>query len=132
MSAVALVLIQVLLVASVVVPSVAPAAAAQDVPAFNVDPSCRAAARDGGQSDVLDICRATELKAREQIVKMWSDISAADKAQCVPLSKLGGTPTYTELLTCIELTREARRLRSQHGVAAGQSEPSTTGQGGGR
>lgn len=95
-------------------------AASQEAPVFNVDPNCRAAAREAPTSESMAICQATEQRAREEIVRQWSEVSAAEKAQCVPLSTLGGTPTYTELLTCIELTREAKRLRSQ--------EPTTTGQ----
>jgi hypothetical protein len=108
--------------------------AAQSVPTFNVDPSCRAAAREGMPANAtensMSICRDIEQKARQEIVKQWSQVSAADKAQCVPLSTLGGTPTYTELLACIELTREARRLRNHEPPSPppGADKPATTGQ----
>jgi hypothetical protein len=104
-------------------------AAAQPVPSFNVDPSCSATAREASSPDAMTICRDTEAKARAEVVQQWSEISAAEKAQCVPLARLGGAPTYTELLTCIELTREAKRLRSQEPVTAPTpGEPVTTGQ----
>jgi hypothetical protein len=108
-------------------------AAAQPVPTFNVDPSCDAVARTAApenspaDSNSMSACRDAEQKARAQVVKQWSEISAADKAECVPLSTVGGAPTYTELVTCIELTREARRLRSQEQPSK-TPEPATTGQ----
>jgi hypothetical protein len=37
----------------------------------------------------------------------------ADKAYCQRLATTGGDPTYTELLTCLELRREARMLREK-------------------
>ena len=41
-------------------------------------------------------------------------IPAADRSFCQRLATTGGTsPTYTELLTCLELQRDARNLREQ-------------------
>jgi hypothetical protein len=45
---------------------------AQQVPEFSVDPSCRAAAREAASPDSLSVCRATEQKARANIVRQWS------------------------------------------------------------
>jgi hypothetical protein len=109
---------------------------AQPVPSFDVSPSCRAAARPGAAvgapADLRATCRSTEQQTREEIVKQWAEVSAADRAKCVPLSTLGGTPTYTELLTCIELTRTARRLRQEQPAVplpqAVKPAPTTTGQ----
>jgi hypothetical protein len=107
-------------------------AAAQPVPTFDVDPSCRAAALSAAAAKDMTTCRDKEQTARDEIAKQWSEVSDADKAQCVPLSKLGGSPSYVELLTCIELTREARRLRNSEPEpsAAATTAPATTGQGG--
>lgn len=94
--------------------------ASQSMPHFDIGPACRAARlqtttkqQTTDANDPAEICRAAEQKARQQLLTEWQKVSAADKAKCVPLSSLGGAPTYTELLTCIELTREARRLRAQ-------------------
>ena len=102
---------------------------AQQIPNFDFDPSCRAAAKEavtpGSMSDNMTVCRNKEQAARTEIARQWADISETDKAHCVPISTLGGTPTYTELLTCLELSREARRLHNPGGAT---SPPSTTGQ----
>ncbi len=59
--------------------------------------------------------------ARDQLVRQWQQFVADDKSHCLSLSSAGGKPTYTELLTCLELHRDARNLR--------QKERATTGQG---
>ena len=102
-------------------------AAADGVPTFNVDPSCRAAAHqaatpNAASPDYVSVCRNSEQKARDEMQRQWPQLSAADKAQCVSATTVGGNPTYTELLTCLELARDVRQMR-------GKGEPTTTGQG---
>ena len=97
-------------------------AAVDAVPNFNVDPSCRAAAVQAASPDYVSVCRNTEQKARDEVQRQWPQVNAADKAQCVPAAMVGGNPTYTELLTCLEMARDLRQVRSK-----GQS--TTTGQG---
>lgn len=100
------------------------------IPTFKVEPSCEsAAARSsvplGSTVNTAEICIRKEMEARDQMTKEWDKFVAADKSYCVPLSMQGGTPTYTELLTCLELAREARNLRDKEGDALG----ATTGTG---
>ena len=92
------------------------------VPNFNVEPSCQAAARQASSPDYFSVCRNSEQRARDQVQQQWPQVSAADKAQCVPAATVGGSPTYTELLTCLEMTRDLRQMHSK-------GQPSTTGQG---
>ena len=101
------------------------------IPSFKVEPGCEnAAARAtvplGSTVNTAEVCIRKELEARDQMTKEWDKFVAADKSYCVPLSMQGGTPTYTELLTCLELAREARNLRDKNGDALGN----TTGMGG--
>jgi len=86
-------------------------AVADPVPSFNVEPSCRqAASGDIGIKQDLAACLDDEKGAREQLVKEWSGFTAADRSLCTRLSTTGGAPTYTELLTCLEISRDARKL----------------------
>jgi hypothetical protein len=96
-------------------------AAVDEVPNFNVEPSCQAAAQQAASAEYVTVCRNSEQRAHDEIVRQWPQSSAADKAQCVPAAMVGGTPSYTELLTCLELTRDVRQLH-------GKAQPSTTGQ----
>jgi hypothetical protein len=84
---------------------------ADPVPTLNVEPSCRAAANGGlGIKQDLSACLDDEKGAREQLVKEWSEFAAADQTLCTRLSRTGGSPTYTELLVCLEMARDARKL----------------------
>jgi hypothetical protein len=86
-------------------------AAAQQVPRIDVTPSCRAAASGIlGVKPNIDSCMATENAARDKIAEQWSKFSAADRASCVALTTTGTSGTYTELLTCLEIKRDARAL----------------------
>lgn len=97
-------------------------AAADAVPAFDTGPSCRAAASHSNVPDRVSACRQDEQSARDRLTQAWTQFGAADKAQCVSLSRLGGKPTYTELLSCLEMSRDAHNLRRE------PASPATTSQ----
>ena len=98
------------------------AAAATDVPRFDVTPSCRGAALQAKPIGNIDSCVQNEQSARDHLVAQWDKFLAADKAQCLRLSTTAGEPTYTELLTCLEMAQQVRDLHKE--------ESTTTGQGG--
>jgi hypothetical protein len=59
-----------------------------------------------------------EKATREELVKQWSSFSGPDKTSCVNESKMGGESSYTELLTCLEMARDVRAMRSDTKSAA--------------
>jgi hypothetical protein len=97
-------------------------AAADQVPTFDVTPSCQAAAKRANAPNYASACLRDEKQARAKLQQNWQEYTVEDRRQCRALSSLGGMPTYTEILTCIELAREARQLRAH-------PAPSTTGSG---
>jgi hypothetical protein len=87
---------------------------ADPIPEFNVEPSCRAAATGNiGIKQDLAACLDDEKGARQQLTKEWSEFASADRGLCTRLSRTGGSPTYTELLVCLEMARDARKLPRQ-------------------
>ena len=93
---------------------------ADSVPTLDVRPVCRGIAQQGGAtgreadtSNEIDNCIKSEQAMRDQIVKDWSTFSAPDRTSCVTESKMGGESSYTELLTCLEMARDVRKMRSQ-------------------
>lgn len=92
-------------------------AVADHVPRLDVTQSCRATA-DGilGVKQQADVCLQTENATRDQLAKQWSQFSAADRASCVALATMGTGGTYTELLTCLEMKRDARKLPKEPGT----------------
>jgi hypothetical protein len=85
-------------------------AVANGVPNFNVEPSCKVAGNTGGDLR-RDACLRTEREARDQLGKEWNGFLAADRTRCVETSTMGGASrSYVELLTCLEIARDVRKL----------------------
>jgi len=93
---------------------------AQGVPTIDVGPSCRAAAKgSAGMTQDVDSCRKSEDAARDVLVQQWSSFLAADRGACHRLTTIGTPGTYTELLTCLEMRRDARTLPDTTTVGRG-------------
>jgi hypothetical protein len=99
---------------------------ADNVPVFDVDSHCRTIARRTGVSEDRAACLQDEQTAKAQLVREWAQFTPADKSHCVQLSTLGGDPIYTDLLTCLELERDARKLREKDEDAAASGETERT------
>lgn len=84
------------------------AAIADDVPRFNVQPSCRGAASLTPAS--LDSCLRDEESARTALTASWTQFAAGDRTRCREETETGGSPSYVELLTCLQMARDARNL----------------------
>jgi len=85
--------------------------AADQIPKFDTDASCHAAA---AASTVInrneDVCKKDERDARAKLEQQWAQFTPAERAHCMSLSKLGGFPSYVELLTCLEMAAAAKTL----------------------
>jgi hypothetical protein len=100
---------------------------ADTVPTFDVTPSCRAAASvTGASQDRLQTCMQSEQRARDLIVKHWDQFTAADRRNCALTASVGGSPTYTEMVTCLEMARDTRNPPQTETLAPMQG-PSTSG-----
>jgi hypothetical protein len=92
-------------------------AVADSVPVLNVQPSCKAAA-DGiiGLKQDVDTCLKSEQNIHTQLTQQWSEFAAEDRTSCTRLTSMSGGGTYTELLTCLEMKRDARKLPKETGT----------------
>ena len=80
-------------------------AADKSVPKFDIERNCKAElAVDLGIGETLASCKADEERARDELASQWSDFTPADRNTCIAETKIDGTPSYVELLTCLELT----------------------------
>ena len=93
--------------------SVDTAAAQGGVPTIDVGPSCKAAAAGSTGAQDVESCRRSEQAARDSLVKQWSSFPAGDRTGCYQLTTTGTPGTYTELLTCLEMRRDARNLNDR-------------------
>jgi hypothetical protein len=88
------------------------AAVADSVPSWDLTASCRAAGLAGYSQtpdERVKSCLASEQRTREELTKYWSTYPAEDRIGCV--KSLTFSPTYTELVTCLEMRRDVRVLR---------------------
>jgi hypothetical protein len=83
-------------------------------PDLDVRISCRAADRvsiaapgtDKAHND-MQACLDDERIAREALIKTWASFPAALRTLCVAMNRTGGPPSYAEMLTCLEVMRDA-------------------------
>jgi len=90
--------------------------AADTVPKLNYEPSCKAAVATAaiGSRDE-SACKRDEEAARAKLEQVWSQFKADDQQRCVRLTSLGGSPSYVELLTCLEMSRDASGMPDNGG-----------------
>jgi hypothetical protein len=81
---------------------------ADEVPKLDVTSTCRA------ESAVVQAnaqgCMTDEQNARDALAKDWGQFAASDKTSCTEMTKTGGSSSYVELLSCLEMKRDARKL----------------------
>src|SRR5215472_10689570 len=103
-------------------------ARSDDIPTLDVRPVCRGIASQseleaGLQQTSFQQCVQSEQATREQLKKEWSTFTTADKSGCVALAKTGGEPSYTELITCMEMARDVRKLRAEANKSSSEGLP---------
>ena len=81
---------------------------AEGVPVFDAAPGCRAAVTVMPGS--FEACMRDEQNARTQLITGWEDFAASDRANCAANETIGSTPSYVELLTCLQMAKRARVL----------------------
>jgi hypothetical protein len=95
--------------------------AANTVPKLNIEPSCKTAGVEGmALGRTTQSCINDENGARDQLVKDWSTFSAADKSHCLSMVSTGGSPSYVELLSCLEMSRDAKKIAQGQNPNQGQ------------
>jgi len=93
------------------------------IPTINIEETCRKAADVmlnlglGGEGRTgpndQQICMESENKARDQIIKNWSNWQASDRDWCIQTRVY--LPSYVEWLTCFEMNKVVRDARAQQG-----------------
>lgn len=83
-------------------------ARADGPPKLDVGPTCNAAAPYAiAVGRTKEACLVDEHAAESTLAENWSKYGAADKTQCTVTVNMGGPPSYVELLSCIEVLRDA-------------------------
>ncbi len=84
-----------------------------DPPKWDVEKSCRSSfTADAGGADRQRVssCVSDEKSCRRYDRKDWASYPGPDREHCQQLATLGGTPSYVEMLTCLQIARDTKTL----------------------
>jgi len=88
----------------VILVALSPVAVSDAMPKFDIVRECRF---EGGSTVEFDRCSQDEAEALEQLKANWAQFTGVDKSTCLSVATVGGFASYVELLTCLEMAREA-------------------------
>jgi collagen triple helix repeat protein len=78
-------------------------------PQFDVRRTCHAESAESPTTE--QSCMKDEQRAQEQLAGQWAEFAAADRTSCVgTATNVSGVRSYVELLTCLEMARDAAKL----------------------
>jgi len=88
-----------------------PALAADDPPQLDVNASCKAATQAYAGANAAQ-CLTQEQNARQALVAQWGGFSPGSRTECVRImNSVAGTQSYVELLTCLQMAKDAGKLK---------------------
>jgi hypothetical protein len=89
----------------------APAAAQQQPPQLAIEGGCHEIERlDPMKVITFKSCMAQEEAGLVKLKEQWAKFSAADRNRCVDMTRSGSSPSYVEVLTCLQDTSMAREI----------------------
>lgn len=80
------------------------------LPRFNIEPTCKGGLDSPGLNERYSRCIAEENAAKQKLEANWSKYPAGDRVVCARTAGMG-SGSYVELLTCLEMDADARRLK---------------------
>jgi hypothetical protein len=91
-------------------------ARSQSIPNLNVKPVCRGIAQQardpsetGGPDLTFAACVKNEQAMRQKLAGEWPTFSRSEKTNCIG-EQMAGMASYTDLVSCLEMARDARQL----------------------
>jgi hypothetical protein len=88
----------------VIMATLSPIAVSGTVPKFDIVKECRF---EGGSTVEVDRCSEDEGAALRDLQQDWVKFAGADKRNCTVEATTSGFSSYVELLTCLEMARDA-------------------------
>jgi hypothetical protein len=83
---------------------------ADTVPKFDIARECQA---EANTQQTQKHCVESEQEALERVQKGWKSFDAASRGRCAQQATIGGAGSYAELLTCLEMERDAQRYKEE-------------------
>jgi hypothetical protein len=90
----------------VILATLSPVAVSDTVPKFDIVRECRF---EGGSTVGFDRCSQDEGNALRELQQAWAQFAGADKRNCIVAATTGDFASYVELLTCLEMARDANQ-----------------------
>jgi len=88
---------------------------ADRAPQFEYQATCRGAIEatkaTGGRNE--NACLQDERAAQATLRQEWQQFNSDQKKHCLRLQSAGGSPSYVELLTCVELGKAVKDLKAK-------------------
>lgn len=82
------------------------------LPKLDIQATCRRAQPlAAGEKSAYQSCVDDEVRAQKELSHKWSRYKAAARATCTQETRIGGTPSFVELVTCLELDQQAAEAR---------------------
>ena len=64
-----------------------------------------------------EACLGDETTAQDTLKQNWSKYAATDKTTCIGMTTTGGPASYVELLSCLEILRDAKSIEASDPLA---------------
>jgi uncharacterized membrane protein len=100
---------------------------ADDVPKFDIKATCRGVAANGTE-DTSRGCEASEQDARAQLERRWTSFKPDSRRVCTQETQIGGSPSYVEVLTCVEMAEGTLMPTGSAGGLGADQQQSGAGQ----
>jgi hypothetical protein len=85
--------------------TLSPIAVSSSVPQFDIARECRV---EGGSTAIFERCLQDETVALAQLTTEWAQFAGTDQKTCMIATTIGGFASYVDLLTCLEMARDAK------------------------
>jgi hypothetical protein len=85
------------------------------LPKLDIKATCRRAQPLGsGEKSAYQSCLDDEVQAQKELSHKWSSFKASARTTCSQETRIGGAPSFVELLTCLELDKQAAQARIEN------------------
>jgi hypothetical protein len=92
----------------IILTSLQPTPIADTAPKFDIARICQSA---GGSNEEQKRCAEEETQARDTVQTEWTQFTSSAKKQCYEEANIDSSPSYVELLTCLEMERDVKTER---------------------
>jgi hypothetical protein len=90
------------------------------LPKLDIAATCRRAQPLAtGEKSAYQSCYDDEIAAKKELSRKWSSYKASFRSTCAQETRIGGAPSFVEVLTCLELEKQAAEARIENSKPLG-------------